>query len=134
MVWNASESMPRGLYWINHGPAPRGDSVAARLPDAIAEFAARRTYLSKSAVLIKQVAATGGDLVCRFGTNIFINAHFKVRAHIRDRAGRPMPQWTGCRVLAAHELFLAGHGPDSFDSRYFGPIDASRIIGRATLI
>ena len=134
VVWNVSESMPRGFYWIDRLPARRGDIVSVRLPDATADFAGRRAYLPKTAVLIKQVAASGGDQVCRFGTNVYINVRRRGSAQIRDRAGRPMPVWSGCRILRANEAFLLGQGPASFDSRYFGPIDASSIIGRATLV
>ena len=134
VVWNVSESMPRGLYWIDHRPALRGDIAVVRLPEAIAEFAARRDYLPKAAVLIKQVAAMGGDRVCRFGTNVFTNAHRRASAQIHDYAGRLMPIWSGCQLLKSHEVFLLGLRPGSFDSRYFGSINASRIVGRATIL
>ena len=133
-VWNVSESMPRGLYWIDNRPARRGDIVVVRLPESIGDFAAHRDYLPKSAVLIKQVAAMGGDRVCRFGTIFFINAHRRASARIHDFAGRLMPTWSGCQFLKSHEVFLLGLGSGSFDSRYFGSINASRIVGRATIL
>jgi type IV secretory pathway protease TraF len=37
-------------------------------------------------------------------------------------------------MLRAGEFFLLSHEPESFDSRYFGPIEALHIVGRATLI
>jgi type IV secretory pathway protease TraF len=32
--------------------------------------------------------------------------------------------WSGCRMLSADEVFLLGDAPNSFDGRYWGPIDA----------
>ena len=44
----------------------------------------------------------------------------------------PLPAWQGCRVIARGEVFLMNWDePQSLDSRYFGPIPLSAIIGRA---
>ena len=49
-----------------------------------------------------------------------------------DRIGRALPVWQGCRVIADGQLFLMNWDvPDSLDGRYFGPIPASSVIGRA---
>ncbi|MFV0680803.1 S26 family signal peptidase, partial [Ottowia sp.] len=49
-----------------------------------------------------------------------------------DRMGRPLPSWRQCRQLRADELFLLSTAnPASFDSRYFGPINVSAVIGIA---
>ena len=49
-----------------------------------------------------------------------------------DRMGRPLPSWQQCRPLTDGELFLlSGTNPASFDSRYFGPIEVSAVIGAA---
>ncbi|MET3837735.1 type IV secretory pathway protease TraF [Brevundimonas sp. UYEF29] len=51
----------------------------------------------------------------------------------RDRRGRPLPVWQGCRLVANGELFLMNwQVRDSLDGRYFGPLPASAVIGRAT--
>lgn len=47
----------------------------------------------------------------------------------RDGRGEPLPVWRGCRALGPAELFLLGDSPDSFDSRAFGPVDRSSVIG-----
>src|SRR3546814_17465817 len=53
-------------------------------------------------------------------------------ALIRDRNGRSLPAWQGCRTLAAGELpLLNPDHPDSLDGRYFGPLPASTVLGRA---
>ena len=47
--------------------------------------------------------------------------------------GRPLPVWQGCRTLGTGELLLLNPDhPDSLDGRYFGPLPASAVIGRAT--
>ena len=49
-----------------------------------------------------------------------------------DSLGRELPVWQGCRTVRESELFLMNWDvPDSLDGRYFGPIPASSVIGRA---
>ncbi|WP_207948617.1 S26 family signal peptidase, partial [Pseudomonas aeruginosa] len=46
--------------------------------------------------------------------------------------GRPLPSLQLCRRLEPGELFLLSvTNPASFDSRYFGPVSASAVIGVA---
>ena len=50
----------------------------------------------------------------------------------RDRDGRVLPAWHGCRRIADGEVFLMNWAaPDSMDGRYFGPLATNTIIGRA---
>ncbi|MER9210385.1 S26 family signal peptidase, partial [Mesorhizobium sp. M0771] len=50
----------------------------------------------------------------------------------RDRAGRDLPVWQGCRRISIGELFLMNwQVRDSLDGRYFGLLATSQIIGRA---
>ena len=51
----------------------------------------------------------------------------------RDRMGRNLPVWQGCRRIAAGSIFFMNAAvSDSLDGRYFGPIPAGTVIGRAT--
>jgi len=134
LVWNASASVPLGLYRIQPGPVRRGELVLIRLPPDIADLADRRGYLPKSAYLIKYVVGVGSDRVCRLGDRILVNGVFAARALRRDRSGRRMPVWHGCRTLALDEVFLLARDPQSFDSRYFGPVPVSAVVGRAVLL
>jgi conjugative transfer signal peptidase TraF len=134
LVWNASASVPLGLYRIQSGPVRRGDLVLIRLPRDIADLADRRGYLPKSAYLIKYVVAVASDRVCRLGDRILVNGVFAARALRRDRSGRRMPVWHGCRMLALDEVFLLARDLQSFDSRYFGPLPVSAIVGRAVVL
>jgi conjugative transfer signal peptidase TraF len=134
LVWNASASVPPGLYQIVPGPVRPGDLALVRLPPNIAVLADRRRYLPKSAYLIKLVFAVGGEHVCRLGDRVIARGTTVVRALRRDSHGRRMPAWHGCRRLAAGDLFVLGNDPHSFDSRYFGAVSATNLVGRAVLV
>ncbi len=134
LVWNASASVPPGLYWIAPGPVRRGDVVLIRLPPRIADIADRRGYLSKSAYLIKFIIGVTGDRVCRFEGRVFVNGAVRARAFSRDRRHRHMPVWHGCYRLASSQVFVLAEDPDSFDSRYFGPLSHQHVIGRGVRI
>lgn len=133
LMWNASASVPLGLYRIEPGAAPRvGDLVALRPSPALGRFVATRRYVEANALLIKPVAALPGAVVCRFGVRVTIDARAVAAALPRDRFGRPLPTWGGCHRLPIDQLFLiAPAHRDSFDSRYFGPVDRREIVGRA---
>ena len=132
LVWNASASVPTGLYSVSPvRPIEHGDIVVVRLPDPVARLAAERHYLPQDVPLIKPVGALPGDQVCAIGSTITIDGDSVATRRMRDRTGRPLPWWTGCERLRNGRLFLLSPVPDSFDSRYFGPVDASTIVGRA---
>lgn len=130
LVWNASASLPIGLYRTVPGTPERGDLVLARPPESAVLLADRRHYLPAGVPLVKRIAAVGGDRVCTFAASVFIDGHLAARPLAADRAGRPLPRWNGCRVLGDDELFLLADAADSFDSRYFGPVPTANIIGR----
>tara|TARA_B100001939_G_scaffold344955_1_gene360547 strand:- start:682 stop:1185 length:504 start_codon:yes stop_codon:yes gene_type:complete len=130
LVWNASASAPIGLYRVISGAPERGDFVLVRLPKSIEKLAAIRGYLPGGVPLIKRIAAVAGDDVCAFGGAIMVNGEIVARQRKVDRAGRSLPRWNECRELVQGEFFLLTNAPDSFDSRYFGPVTSTRVIGR----
>ena len=132
LVWNLSASVPIGLYVIDAGALQLDDYVLIRLPAPVAELASERGYLPSGMALLKKVSAAQNDRVCRVAEQILINGISRARAASTDLSGRPMPVWTGCRHLKAGDVFLLGGGPDSFDSRYFGPVSSRDVVGRAT--
>lgn len=135
LLWNASASAPIGLYYLHPGARPAvGDMVALTPPPALAGFMAERQYLPVGVPLLKHVAARSGAVICRHGAAVTINGRIVATARAYDSHGRSLPVWRGCRVLKADELFLLNAAPDSLDGRYFGPIPASGLIGRATPI
>ncbi len=132
LVWNASASEPLGLYRIDVGAEPMvGDFVLVGPPEAVAALLAERGYLPRGVPLLKRVAAGEGALVCRSGVFVTVDGRFAARARPADRLGRALPRWLGCLRLARGEFLLLGSAPDSFDSRYFGPLRAESLIGTA---
>lgn len=132
-IWNASASVPVGLYRIVPGdPVGVTDLAVIMPPEALAAFLDARGYLPRGLPLIKRVLALGGTEVCRSGADIVAYGMTYGVARQRDRRGRPLPVWQGCRTLAEGEAFLMNwDSPDSFDSRYFGPLPLSAVVGRA---
>lgn len=133
LVYNPSESAPRGWYSVHLPHFMVVDAfVLVRLPDAVARFADERRYLPRSVPLLKRVAAVSGQRVCERDGVVEIDGKRVTRAKRLDGASRALNAWTGCRLLVEGELFLLSVTADSsFDSRYFGPIDYTRVIGRA---
>ncbi|MDQ1158917.1 conjugative transfer signal peptidase TraF [Sphingomonas sp. SORGH_AS 950] len=132
LIWNASASAPVGLYALApFTPIRTGDMVVARLPVGIAMLAAKRRYLPIGVPLVKRVGAVPGDRICAIGAMVTINGRPVATRLPRDRSDRPLPWWRGCTTLRDGRIFLLSPVHDAFDSRYFGPVEASAIIGRA---
>ena len=132
-IWNASNSVPIGLYRLQ---PVKGLSVtelvAVRPPDLLAAFLDLNGYLPIGVPMLKRVLALPGQTVCRNGLAIAVNGNVVGQAQERDRRGRPLPVWHGCRAIADGDVFVMNwQSADSLDSRYFGPLPASAVIGRA---
>jgi len=132
LIWNASASIPTGLYAARPiDGAGLGDLVAAAPPPPLAAFLAARQYLPLGVPLLKPVAAVGAQRICRTGAAISIDGRHVADALSTDRRGRPLPSWRGCRVLGRDQTFLMNATvPDSFDGRYFGPLPRSALQAR----
>ncbi|MDX8457870.1 S26 family signal peptidase [Mesorhizobium humile] len=133
LIWNASASVPIGLYRVEPGRKIHvGDLAAVMPPEPLADFLVERGYLPRGLPLLKHVLALGGETVCRQGTAIIARGKTYGYARDRDGKGRSLPVWEGCRVLVDGEVFLMNRdAADSFDSRYFGPLPVTAIVGRA---
>lgn len=136
IVWNASASAPIGFYRIEPlSDPPHGALVAVTPPAPLARWLAARGYLGERVPLLKHVAAKPGQRVCRIGAVVSVDARPVVVARLADGMGRPLPVWQGCRTLRASELLMLNPDhADSMDGRYFGPLRASTVLGRATPI
>ena len=133
VVYNASDSVPAGWYGISSaGSLAVGDLVLVHLPAHAATLAAQRGYLPTQVPLLKTVAAIPPQNICVRGDQVLVDEKVIVTRLHQDRQGRALPAWQACRRLVGDELLLLSTAnPESFDSRYFGPVSASAVVGRA---
>lgn len=133
LIWNASASAPIGFYIItSRSRLEVPELVAVDPPELLATFLAARGYVPKGVPLMKRVVGLPGQHVCRAGRIISVDGVEMGTALERDRMGRVLPVWHGCRVIAQGQLFLMNPEiRDSLDGRYFGPLPAAAVIGRA---
>jgi len=141
LIYNPSDSVAVGWYRVEPlhqrtdslpRPLSVGSIVLTTLPADTAALAAQRRYLPARVPLLKRVGAIAPQTVCVFDALVWIDGVPVAAVRPADRLGRPLPSWPQCRQLRPGELFLLSTtNPASFDSRYFGPVSASAVIGVA---
>lgn len=132
-IWNASASVPIGLYAVHPaGKLAITELVVVHPPSALARFLAKRDYLPDGVLMLKRVLALPGQTVCRNDRTITVNGIAMGDALERDSHGCPLPVWQGCRRVPDGQVFLMNwQSRDSFDGRYFGLLPRTTIAGRA---
>ncbi|MEQ1617500.1 MAG: S26 family signal peptidase [Terricaulis sp.] len=129
VIYNPSNSVPAGFYVRSDRPLERGALVTVRAVSVAPAYVTLRNYTDPGDRFIKRIAGVAGDEVCAEGQRLSLNGFVVARRWERDSAGRMLPTWSGCRVLAPDELLLLGDTPDSFDGRYWGPVTTRMISG-----
>lgn len=134
---NTTPSLPRGLYWVQSQKPHKGSLVLFCPPNSqIFREAKARGYLSAgfcasgSEALLKRIVAVEGDQVAMSEQGVTVNGQRLARsAPLKtDPAGRPLPVFKAERTLAAGQvLLMADSHPQSFDGRYFGPVDEGAV-------
>lgn len=137
---NLTPSYPRGLWRLvdSAGDYNAGDIVFICPPaTAFFELAKQRGYLpwgtcpGGTAPLIKKIAAVAGQWI-DIGTSVRIDGTEVLNTSVleADAAGSALPRSRG-GVVPPGQVFLLAPHLYSFDSRYFGPVPASGILGAA---
>lgn len=142
--FNATSSMPTGLWRVVRvSEALRAGSIVVACPpdnQAIRQAVARG-YLGTGGCpdarepLLKTIAAIGGDVVAVSAAGVMVNGKL-ITGTIplgKDSAGRPLSSFalTNYRLGNGEIWLVANADPRSFDSRYFGPVLTSHVIGFA---
>ena len=131
LIWNASDSVPVGLYLVRKHQPAIGEIAVIAPPDWVRLYASSRGYLPVDVWLLKPVFAASGSVICRVGAHVFVDGKPVARAKRFDSQKRILPVWKGCRALKSEEVFVLAKPKNSFDSRYFGPINRDEVIGTA---
>jgi conjugative transfer signal peptidase TraF len=138
---NLTGSLPVGLYLESRASPVRGAIVLACLPPEVAAFARERGYVPRGGncpdgalPVGKVVLAIAGDTVAVTPTGLLVNGAPVPNSQPleADRKGRPLPRLLmGTYVVSPGELWvLSSYSRLSFDSRYFGAIQASQVRAR----
>ncbi|GBQ40414.1 conjugal transfer protein precursor [Komagataeibacter europaeus LMG 18890] len=133
LIWNATASIPVGLYRLQSVRILHvGDLIAIRPPTDIATMLAHGGYLPLGVPLLKPVAALPGQRVCRTGAAVTVDGKVLGDALARDHRGRSLPVWQGCRHVLPGQIFVMNPAvPTSLDGRYFGVLPVDTVLGRA---
>jgi conjugative transfer signal peptidase TraF len=141
LTYNPSDSVAVGWYRVDPldhragslpSPLSVNSIVLVPLPAEAGALAVQRGYLPTRVPLLKRVGAIAPQEVCIAGGIVRIDGVPSAAVLRADRLGRPLPSWQQCRHLESGELFLLSvTNPASFDSRYFGPVSASTVLGVA---
>jgi len=129
VLYNHSPSIPTGFYLRQSAPIGVGAIVTVRAIDVAPAEARAQRFTEDGDRFIKRIAGVAGDEVCAEGGTLRINHGPVVRRKRRDTTGRLLKAWSGCQVLAEHEVLLLGDTEDSFDGRYWGPTERQTIEG-----
>ncbi len=139
--WNITDSIPRGLWLVEpmHNLSTKRGTLVAICPPA--SFIVRAVAasgmlpggdcpISGVAPLLKPVAAIQGDSVrLQNGFPATVNG-----VAIANTTAKPgLPAWPdGEYIVQPGQVWLfSSYSPNSFDSRYFGPVELAYVRGQA---
>lgn len=135
IIYNATDSLPHGFYRvIKQQSYERGDLIVFPIPERIRRLVLERGWLKPESYLIKPLAAINGDNVWITCGQVFVNGKSFGTIKKQDRQGLPLPSLVFNDTLSPGKIAVLQCSDDSFDARYFGPIDERQIIGRAVPI
>ncbi len=130
-LYPSSASLPAGLYMRSFETVQVGSIVAFPAP-AIARRYQESTGVTVSSgyLFIKPVAAGPGDRVCNNPLDgLEINDVWMAPLVRTDSLKRPLTIWRSCRRLRDKEFFMFSDTVlNSFDSRYYGIVQARQIL------
>jgi conjugative transfer signal peptidase TraF len=146
LTWNASPSMPEGIWRAAQlaRPVARGDIVTLCLASNAAQLGLSRGYLAPGHCpdgveeVLKPAAAVQGDIVSVSPAGVAVNG--EPLPHTAplpsDDKGRSLQAVEpGTYFVGKNEIWvISTHEPRSFDSRYFGPVPVKNIRGTAAPI
>jgi signal peptidase I/conjugal transfer pilin signal peptidase TrbI len=122
-------SLKHRVYWLIRNPdrLEKGDYVLFKHRELTA-----RMGMKKSEVMLKILGCNEGDLLTVDAEKKFYcNGEYLVRAKDFSLKGEPLQHFEFNGTIPKGVMFVMGQHKDSYDSRYFGFVEKSRILARA---
>lgn len=122
---STSPSLDHRIFFLLHlsesDQIRTGDFIVFSYPDTQHVHQGLNT---ENNLLIKKVGCAPGEKITTQAETIYCERLFLGTSLMRDGEGRPLPQFTYNGRVPADKYFMIGGHERSFDSRYFGFIDA----------
>jgi len=130
ILYNGSPSEPIGFYRLSSAAPMKGALVAFPVPRAGQDYArSALPYLTHTPIL-KNIAAVYPETACAIDGTLHLDGRTAGPIAMADSRGHAMPRWRGCIRIGRSEVFVFSNRiPNSFDSRYYGPVPVSSILG-----
>jgi conjugative transfer signal peptidase TraF len=130
LLYNPSPSEPTGLYRLSNVPPAPGHIIAFKVPAPGRRYADAHLGRVVQSAILKEIVAGEGATVCEGDGAVSIDGTTRGRVAASDRHGVTLPHWSGCHRLQKGQYFvLSNRIPNSFDSRYYGPVSQAELIG-----
>jgi conjugative transfer signal peptidase TraF len=130
IIINETPSVKKGLYLRQKTISLDKQSlIAMKLHKPAHDYLVKTMGYDEDIFLLKRISALPGERVCRSQSGLITIKDKSLKARSHDHLGHKLPSWQGCHVLKKGEIFILGDHPQSFDSRYFGPVRTSQLTG-----
>jgi conjugative transfer signal peptidase TraF len=139
-----SPSVPEGLWFLHQGSLTRGAYALLCLPQNVAELGRRAGYLAVGNCpgnvlpLMKHVIALPGDRVQLASDGVRVNGVLMPRSRVQSHGSsgkRIAARLTQAdEIVAPGMIWVLGDSSNSWDSRYFGAVADTRVLGIGTPI
>lgn len=89
-------------------------------------------FFKNGTTIIKYARGVAGDRVAVNGTRVLINGKEQgVGLQLSEKLGMPEQRYVRDEIVPGHKYWFMGTSEDSFDSRYWGYVSESDVIGKA---
>jgi len=130
-----SDSLGHRLFFMtgfNRDKIKNGDYLVFQGDKEDVEKHAKPMLNKKLGKLIKKVGCAPGEVLTRdVQGQFFCQGVFVGKALAADSRKRPLPQFQFSGVVPEENFFMIGTNPRSYDSKYFGFVDAGKILHKA---
>ncbi len=124
---NTSGSLPFRVFLTLRG----ADISCGRESIGLFRLNVRNSYWDYGAVFAKRFVGCPGDMLKTEGNEFYLNGEKIATAAGKDSKGVDVGNFKFNGEIPANSYFVLGDGERSYDSRYWGFVNKSWIIGRA---